>query len=171
MTETLPKGLVQRAALVMAAFREAGLKLATAESCTGGLIAACMTELAGSSHVFERGFVTYANEAKQELLGVPGPALVEHGAVSEQVALHMALGALDRSRADIAIAVTGVAGPGGGSPEKPVGLVFVAGARRNAATHADHNIVDRHVFTGDRAQIREATVLAALDLALNLAEA
>jgi len=161
---TLPGVLVKRAESVVAAFRERGLTMATAESCTGGLIAACMTELAGSSHVFERGFVTYANEAKTELLDVPPAVLAEHGAVSEQVALQMALGALDHSRAEIAVAVTGIAGPGGGSEEKPVGLVFVAGARRDGQV-----LVNRHVFDGDRTQIREATVLAALSLALTLA--
>lgn len=161
---TLPEAMVQNAETVMMAFRAAGLTLATAESCTGGLIAACMTELAGSSHVFERGFVTYANEAKTELLGVPEAVLAGHGAVSEPVALAMALGALDHSRADIAVAVTGIAGPGGGSAEKPVGLVFVAGTRRDGQMR-----VDRHVFAGDRAHIREAAVLAALSLALSLA--
>jgi len=166
---TLPPRLVQRAEAVMAAFRAAGLKLATAESCTGGLIAACMTELAGSSHVFERGFVTYANEAKMELLDVPEADLSAHGAVSEQVAGAMALGALDHSRADIAVAVTGVAGPGGGTDEKPVGLVFIAGARRDGTGRLDRRVVDRHLFEGDRTQIREATVTAALTLALNLA--
>lgn len=161
---TLPEAMVQSAETVMMAFRAAGLTLATAESCTGGLIAACMTELAGSSHVLERGFVTYANEAKTELLGVPEAVLAGHGAVSEPVALAMALGALDHSRADIAVAVTGIAGPGGGSAEKPVGLVFVAGTRRDGQMR-----VDRHVFAGDRAHIREAAVLAALSLALSLA--
>lgn len=165
---TLPRRLVQQAEAVMAAFQMAGLKLATAESCTGGLIAACMTELSGSSHVFERGFVTYANEAKMELLDVPALVLAEHGAVSEQVALAMARGALDHSRADVAVAVTGIAGPGGGSTEKPVGLVFVAGARRNATRHQDRHVVDRHVLEGDRAQIRESAVAAALALALTL---
>ncbi len=165
MTTTLPPALVQRAETVTAALRAAGLTLATAESCTGGLIAACMTELAGSSHVFERGFVTYANEAKMELLDIPEDVLTQHGAVSEQVALGMAVGACDHSLADIAVAVTGIAGPGGGTVEKPVGLVFIAGARRDGPAR-----VDRHVFEGDRAQIREATVLAALSLALKLAE-
>lgn len=162
---TLPYALVQHAEAVMAVLRDGGLTLATAESCTGGLIAACMTELAGSSHVFERGFVTYANEAKTELLDVPEAVLTEHGAVSEGVALGMALGTLDHSQADIAVAVTGIAGPGGGTAEKPVGLVFVAGARRDGRAR-----VDRHVFEGDRAQIREKTVVAALSLVLNLAE-
>ncbi len=161
---TLPPALVMRAEAVMSALDRAGLKLATAESCTGGLIAACMTELAGSSHVFERGFVTYADEAKAELLEIPEALLIEHGAVSEPVAGAMARGTLKHSRADIAVAVTGIAGPGGGQAEKPVGLVFIAGARRDG-----HTRVDRHLFGGNRAQIREATVLAALDLALSLA--
>lgn len=161
---TLPNPLLDRAATLLATFRDAGLTLATAESCTGGLIAACVTELAGSSDVFERGFVTYANEAKLELLDIPETMLLEHGAVSEPVARGMSLGALEHSRADIAVAVTGIAGPGGGSAEKPVGLVFVAGARRGATAR-----VERHIFPGDRAQVREATVLAALTLALSLA--
>lgn len=161
---TLPVTLLRRAETVLAAYREAGLTLATAESCTGGLIAACMTELAGSSDVFERGFVTYSNEAKSELLDVPQAVLNKHGAVSGQAALGMAVGALDHSRADIAVAVTGIAGPGGGSTEKPVGLVFVAGARRGARPR-----VERHLYEGDRSQIREHTVFAALELALSLA--
>lgn len=163
---TLPSPLLARAEAVLAQFREAGLLLTTAESCTGGLIAASMTELPGSSNVFERGFVTYANEAKQELLGVSEAALLEHGAVSEPVATGMVIGALQHSRADIAIAVTGVAGPGGGTAEKPVGLVYIGGGCREGPVR-----VERHMFEGDRAQIREATVLAALDLALNLVEA
>ncbi len=162
---TLPSVLVKRAESVMTALDRAGLKLATAESCTGGLIAACMTELAGSSHVFDRGFVTYANEAKAELLDVPEMLLIEHGAVSDPVAGTMAQGTLKHSRADIAVAVTGIVGPAGGSAEKPVGLVFIAGARRDG-----HTRVDRHLFRGNRAQIREAAVLAALDLALSLVE-
>lgn len=161
---TLPGRLVARAETVLAAFRDAGLTLATAESCTGGLIAACMTELAGSSDVFERGFVTYSNAAKNEQLDVPEAVLHEHGAVSEQAALGMAMGTLEHSRADIAVAVTGIAGPGGGSAEKPVGLVFIAGARRGAQMR-----VERHVFEGQRSHVREDTVLAALTLALSLA--
>ena len=133
--------------------------LATAESCTGGLIAATLTAIAGSSDVVDRGFVTYSNEAKMELLGVPSALLAEHGAVSEPVARAMAEGALARSRADIAIAVTGVAGPGGGSADKPVGLVWFGLAQRGAKLHSE-----RMIFPGDRAAIREATVAHAFRL-------
>ena len=137
--------------------RVRGERLATAESCTGGLIAAACTELAGSSDWFERGFVTYSNEAKCELLGVDAALIAAHGAVSEPVALAMATGALAHSRADWAVAVTGIAGPGGGSAEKPVGLVWLAWCRRGGAPEAE-----RHVFPGDRAAVRAATVLQAL---------
>ena len=133
--------------------RGRGERLATAESCTGGLIAAACTDLAGSSDWFERGFVTYSNEAKTELLGVDAALIAAHGAVSEPVALAMAAGALAHSRADWAVAVTGIAGPGGGSAEKPVGLVWLAWCRRGAAPQAE-----RHVFPGDRAAVRGATV-------------
>jgi nicotinamide-nucleotide amidase len=144
--------------------RAEGLRIATAESCTGGLIAANLTDIPGSSDVFERGFVTYSNDSKTELLGVPADLIDENGAVSEPVAHAMAEGALARSRADIAVAVTGIAGPGGGSAEKPVGLVFIGTAKKG-----DRTIVQRHVFPGDRADIRQATVLRALELLLNLA--
>jgi nicotinamide-nucleotide amidase len=144
--------------------RAEGLRIATAESCTGGLIAANLTDIPGSSDVFERGFVTYSNDSKTELLGVPADLIDENGAVSEPVAHAMAEGALARSRADIAVAVTGIAGPGGGSAEKPVGLVFIGAAKKG-----DPTIVQRHVFPGDRADIRQATVLRALELLLNLA--
>jgi nicotinamide-nucleotide amidase len=137
--------------------RGRGERLATAESCTGGLIAAACTELPGSSDWFERGFVTYSNEAKAELLGVEAALIAAHGAVSEPVALAMATGALAHSRADWAVAVTGIAGPGGGSAEKPVGLVWLAWCRRGEAPQAE-----RHVFAGDRAAVRRATVLRAL---------
>jgi nicotinamide-nucleotide amidase len=122
--------LVDEAATLLDLLRARKLKLATAESCTGGLIAAILTEVPGSSDVFERGFVTYSNEAKTEMLGVPAALIKEHGAVSEEVARAMAEGALRNSRTDIAVSVTGVAGPGGGSAEKPVGLVHLAAARR-----------------------------------------
>ncbi len=132
---------------------------ATAESCTGGLIAAALTEIAGSSDVVDRGFVTYSNAAKSTMLGVP-PALIErHGAVSEATARAMAEGALARSDAGIAVAVTGVAGPGGGSADKPVGTVWFGLAATGRPTEAE-----RHVFLGDRAAVRRATVLRALAL-------
>jgi nicotinamide-nucleotide amidase len=122
--------LVDEAATLLDLLRARELKLATAESCTGGLIAAILTEVPGSSDVFERGFVTYSNEAKAEMLGVPAALIKEHGAVSEEVARAMAEGALRNSRADIAVSVTGVAGPGGGTEAKPVGLIHFGAARR-----------------------------------------
>lgn len=132
-------------------------RLATAESCTGGLIAASCTALAGSSDWFERGFVTYSNEAKTDMLGVDAALIAQHGAVSEAVVRAMAEGALARSHADIAVAVTGIAGPTGGSAEKPVGTVWVAWALRRGIVHAEclH-------LTGDRAAVRAATVAHAL---------
>ncbi len=122
------------AAAVLEACRAAGLMIATAESCTGGMVAAALTDVPGSSDVVERGFVTYSNAAKTELLGVPAELIARHGAVSEPVARAMADGALAASPADIAVAVTGVAGPGGGTPTKPEGLVHFACARRGRAT-------------------------------------
>src|SRR5262249_35269573 len=113
-----------RAVAVLEACRRRGIMLATAESCTGGMIVASLTDIAGSSHVVDRGFVPYHNEAKHDMLGVPVALIAEHGAVSEEVAVAMAKGALSHSRAGIAVSTTGVAGPGGGSPAKPVGLVW-----------------------------------------------
>ncbi len=135
------------------------IKLATAESCTGGLVAASLTEIAGSSDVVERGFVTYSNEAKCELLGVPEALIRAHGAVSAEVARAMAEGAVARSRADIAVAVTGIAGPGGATATKPVGLVHLAASRRGGAT-----LELRAVLPGDRQAVRHASVLAAFAL-------
>lgn len=138
-----------------------GGRLVTAESCTGGLIAAACTELAGSSAWFDRGFVTYSNEAKSDQLGVPDELIVQHGAVSREVACAMALGALRHSLADIAVAVTGVAGPTGGSVEKPVGTVWLAWAERcGDAVPSVH--AERAFFPGDRAEVRAATVARAL---------
>lgn len=130
--------------------------MATAESCTGGMIAAHCTDLPGSSAWFERGFVTYSNAAKSELLGVPAAIIDQHGAVSEPVALAMALGACYRSHAQVSVAVTGIAGPTGGSADKPVGTVWLAWCIQGIA-HAE-----RHLFTGDRGQIRQATTQVAL---------
>ena len=122
--------LAEMAEHVLDGFRAEGLKIATAESCTGGLIAALLTSIAGSSDVFERGFVTYSNEAKAQAIGVDPELIREHGAVSAPVAVAMAIGALEHSLADASVSVTGIAGPGGGSAEKPVGLVFIAVANR-----------------------------------------
>ncbi len=134
-----------------------GATVATAESCTGGLIAGAITDIAGSSAWFDRGFVTYSNAAKVAMLGVGPSTLDDHGAVSEAVAREMAEGAIARSDADFALAVTGVAGPGGGTPDKPVGTVCIAWVRRGTAAQA----TTRH-FAGDRAAVRAASVEAAL---------
>lgn len=161
-----PDEVDNAARMLLDRFRAAGLRLATAESCTGGLIAAALTEIAGSSDVLERGFVTYSNEAKTELLGVPDALITKHGAVSAEVARAMAEGALAHSRADLALSVTGIAGPGGGSVEKPIGLVYIGGGRLGQAATAE-----RHLFAGDRGAIRRQSVAAALALALTLAAA
>lgn len=134
-----------------------GQMLATAESCTGGLIAAACTELAGSSTWFERGFVTYSNEAKSDMLGVDAGLIARHGAVSEPVACAMAEGALARSRAQFAVAVTGIAGPSGGSPDKPVGTVWLAWAHAGQPTRSQ-----RCLFEGDRSEVRRQTCERAL---------
>lgn len=141
--------------------RGMGLMIATAESCTGGLIAGALTSIAGSSDVVDRGFVTYTNEAKSEMLGVPAALIEEHGAVSELVARAMAEGALRHSRADLTVSVTGIAGPGGATPTKPVGLVHLAVARKGHATHHME-----HIFEGGRSAVREAATNCALDMLL-----
>jgi nicotinamide-nucleotide amidase len=151
---------------VLARCRAKKLLLATAESCTGGMIAAALTDIAGSSDVVERGFVTYSNAAKTELLGVPAELIVRVGAVSEEVARAMASGALAHAPVDLAVAVTGVAGPGGGSAEKPVGLVHFSVARRGGALRAEN-----HVFPGDRDAVRRATVERALQMLIEATEA
>ena len=153
--------LAARAEALLERFRARTARIATAESCTGGLIAAALTEVPGSSDVLDRGFVTYSNEAKRELLAVPAELIEAHGAVSEPVARAMAEGALARSAAEVAVAVTGVAGPGGGSAEKPVGLVHFAAARRGGPTlHLERRFGDV-----GRRRIRALTVEAALALA------
>lgn len=155
----LPPALLDEAAALLDACRARQVRLVTAESCTGGLIAAALTAIAGSSDVLECGFVTYSNASKQELLGVRAEQIEAHGSVSEQVARAMASGALTRSFADIAVSVTGLAGPGGGSAGKPVGLVWFGLAQRGhpAAT-------DSHIFPGDRTAIRAAAVAQAFAL-------
>jgi nicotinamide-nucleotide amidase len=145
---------------LLALCRERRLQLATAESCTGGLVAGALTDVPGSSDVVDRGFVTYSNEAKQEALGVPDRLIEAHGAVSEPVTRAMAEGALARSRADVAVAITGIAGPGGGSAEKPTGLVYVAASRRGGATLH----VERRYGDIGRAEVRRRSVLEALNL-------
>jgi nicotinamide-nucleotide amidase len=140
-------------------------RVVTAESCTGGGVAQALTEVPGSSQWFERGYVTYSNEAKMQELGVPRELLERHGAVSAEVAEQMARGALRESGADLAVAVTGIAGPDGGTPEKPVGLVYLAIGRRGEGAAR----VVREVFSGDRAAVRGASVTAALHLLLESA--
>jgi nicotinamide-nucleotide amidase len=162
----LPADLTDKARAVLAACRRRRWMAAAAESCTGGLLMASLTAVAGSSDVVDRGYVTYSNEAKTDLLGVAPEMIAEHGAVSAEVARAMAAGALGRSRAGIAIAITGIAGPGGGRADKPVGLVHFACAV------ADRPPLDlRQVFPGDRDAVRHQAVLAALDLMLAAAEA
>lgn len=135
-----------------------GWRVATAESCTGGLVAGAITSVAGSSDWFERGFVTYSNEAKLQMLGVPSELLDRHGAVSEPVAIAMARGAVGGSRADCAVSITGIAGPGGGSPAKPVGMVCIGLATRDGNARAR-----TFQFDGSRAEVRRASVVAALE--------
>ena len=156
----LPDATLDQARDVLASLEARGLTLATAESCTGGLIAAALTAIAGSSSVVMAGFVTYSNAAKMRMVGVGEATLAAHGAVSEPVAHEMAEGALREAGVDVALSCTGIAGPGGATPGKPVGLVFIGCARRGGAT-----VVERHVFPGDRTSVRALTVAAALRLA------
>jgi nicotinamide-nucleotide amidase len=144
---------------VLAACRTRGWHVATAESCTGGLVAAALTATGGSSDVVERGFVAYSREAKIELLGVPAETIAAHGTVSAQTAAAMARGAVVRTPADLAVSITGIAGPGGGTPQKPVGLVYLGAARRDGACR-----VERRVFPGDRTAIRDAALVLALEM-------
>lgn len=155
-----PDRIRNLALLVMDEAQQRRVKIATAESCTGGLLAGLFTEFAGSSAVLDRGFVTYSNHAKSELLGVAGDILADYGAVSEPVARLMAEGAMAQSRANLAIAITGVAGPGGGTRMKPVGTVHIACARENQA------MVHEHLALGDigRHEVRMATLEAALTM-------
>jgi nicotinamide-nucleotide amidase len=162
------ESLVREARELLNWCREHKLTAVTAESCTGGLLAAYLTHHAGSSDVFERGFVTYSNESKTELLGVDQEMIDDHGAVSREVALAMAAGALWRSRAVISAAITGIAGPGGGSPEKPIGLVHFAVAKRISISSEEMNFSAIHHVEnfGDlgRVEIREESVATALKL-------
>ena len=147
----------------LAACRAKGILASTAESCTGGLIIGALTEIAGCSDVVDRGFITYSNEAKRDMLGVHEGVIVHVGAVSEEVARAMAEGAIAQSRAGIALAVTGIAGPSGGSPDKPVGTVWFGVCRRGGTT-----IAERRVFAGNRETVRKQTVAHALRLGLGL---
>jgi nicotinamide-nucleotide amidase len=149
---------VALATSLLAACRARGWHVATAESCTGGLVAAALTAIAGSSDVVDCGFVAYSNEAKMELLGVPSTTLDVHGAVSAETALAMAVGAVMRAGVDLAVSIAGVAGPGGGTAEKPVGLVYLGVATRDGGRS------ERHVFSGDRDEIRRRAMIRALEL-------
>jgi len=153
--QELSKDLVEKLSTKL---RSMSMMLVTAESCTGGMIGAAMTDRAGSSAVFERGFITYSNDAKMELLNVPRQTLKDHGAVSPETVIAMAHGALNNSHAELAISVTGVAGPEGGSIDKPVGLVYIGYGMKHDAVHSAE-----HHFEGDRASIRQQTVEAALE--------
>jgi nicotinamide-nucleotide amidase len=153
-----PGELRDKAAAALAAARAAGLRIATAETVTAGLVSACLTSVAGASSIFERGFVLYHDSAKATGLGVPAEVSLRHGAVSAEVTLALVNGALRESGAGVAVGVTGYAGPGGGNERDPVGTVYVAAARRGGAVRAA-----RHVFAGDRDAVRLAAVGAALD--------
>jgi nicotinamide-nucleotide amidase len=144
---------------VLAACRSLGWRLATAESCTGGLVSAALTAISGASDVFERGFVTYSNEAKIEMLAVPRDTITSHGAVSAETAEAMARGAVRRAPADVAVSITCIAGPRGATPQKPVGLVYLGIARRDGACR-----VEQRVFPGERAAIRQAALVQALQM-------
>ena len=158
---TLPDSLTQKANEVLELCRLHGAMLATAESCTGGLVAAALTAIAGSSDVVERGFVTYSNRAKNEMLGVPTDLIEAHGAVSAEVARAMAEGALCHSGADVSLAITGIAGPGGGTATKPVGTVHIAAAQRGALT-----LHRACLFDGDRDAVRLEAAKVAMDLVI-----
>ena len=144
---------------VLAACRARGWRVATAESCTGGLVAAALTASPGASDVFEHGFITYSNRAKTELLGVPAETIAAHGAVSAESAVAMAQAAAVRAGVDLAVSVTGLAGPGGGTPQKPVGLVYFGVAGKNGTP-----LIEHRMFSGGRAEIRGAGVVTALEL-------
>ena len=152
-------GLLNKAQNLLQACRTADHLVVSAESCTGGLIAGCLTEIPGASDVVERGFVCYTNAAKVEQLGVSAKLIEMHGAVSPEVAGEMVSGALRFSQASLAVSVTGIAGPGGGTPDKPVGLVYIGTALKSGVVS-----VERHVFKGDRQSVRELTVEMAIDL-------
>jgi len=155
----LPPALESHARAVLAACEASGHVVATAESCTGGLVAAALTAIPGSSNWLDRGFVTYSNQAKAEMLGVPMALIETHGAVSAVVALAMVQGALSHSRATVAVSITGIAGPGGGSPEKPVGTVYLAVGRKGGQA-----VAELQNFDGDRDGVRLQSALRALEL-------
>lgn len=157
-----PDDIAQLARQVVVAASAKKAWVATAESCTGGLVAAALTAVAGSSAVLDRGFVTYSNAAKTAMLGVPADMIMTHGAVSEPVALAMASGAVEQSQASVSVSITGIAGPGGGSDDKPVGLVHFAASGPNGLVHAEHKFGDV-----GREEVRLASVRVALNMLLD----
>jgi nicotinamide-nucleotide amidase len=157
-----PKDLIELTDKLISACRKKDIKIATAESCTGGLIAGCITSVAGSSDVFERGYNTYSNNAKSEMLNIPIDMIIANGAVSEAVAIAMCEGALKTAPVQLAVSVTGIAGPGGGTIEKPVGTVHIASARAGRRT-----IEKAYLFVGNRDEIRMYTVTKAIEMMLN----
>lgn len=158
----LPDDLITRAARVVQLFTDKKQTLALAESCTGGLIASCITSVSGSSAVLERGFVTYSNRSKTEEVNVDADLIIQHGAVSAEVASAMAIGARKAANTDVGLSVTGIAGPGGGTPDKPVGLVFLA------LSTQDKIDVRRFQFDGDRDEVRRQTVVKALSMLVSV---
>lgn len=160
----LPDDIVALAARVIAENKAAGRTVALAESCTGGLVAAALTEIAGSSSVLDRGFVTYSNDAKREVLGVPEEILDAFGAVSVATAWAMAQGALNKSGADVAVAISGIAGPDGGSEHRPVGTVVFARAFRNGSEDVDAE--EKRLDGSSRSEVRRQAALVALELLL-----
>ena len=158
----LPADLVELAKEVLVTAKARKKRIVTAESCTGGLLGGCLTANAGSSDVLDCGFITYSNESKSRLLGVPRDAVETFGAISDIVASAMAEGALAQTDADMAVSITGIAGPGGGTKEKPVGLVYMALAQTGADA-----LVKRYIFAGTRADIRRAAVGAAMEMLLS----
>ncbi|MBW6420035.1 CinA family protein [Rhizobium sp. XQZ8] len=161
-----PADIIEQTQRIITDFSARGLMVSTAESCTGGLIAGALTEISGSSAVVDRGFVTYTNDAKMDMIGVTTATLIAHGAVSRETALQMVHGALYRSQAAVAVAVTGIAGPGGGSTDKPVGLVHLAAKSRSG------KIIHREMHYGDigRTEVRLATIRTALDMLVEAAD-
>ena len=158
------KKVIELTGELISVCRKKNIKITTAESCTGGLIASCITSVTGSSDVFECGFITYSNNAKSDMLGVPIDMIIADGAVSKTVAVAMSEGALKATPAKLTISVTGIAGPGGGTIEKPVGTVHIASARAEVST-----IEQGHIFVGNRDEIRMASVTKAIEMMLNQA--
>lgn len=159
MKYAFPDSVNRKAAALIDLCRARGVRLSTIESCTGGLLSGCLTDISGSSDVVDRGFVTYSNEAKHEEVGVSNDSLMKFGAVSDVVAKEMCAGALARRDIGAAASLTGIAGPGGGTADKPVGLVYIGIATRSAEP-----VAHRYVFDGDRQEVRMAAILEAIDL-------